>query len=574
MFDARAGAERLAGDPSGAGLRVHAAADDERAVLAELDRLVGQLGVLVARTASAASWTGRGRARTLRLLDRVPGLLAVLRSPVLVAQRAAAAAAGNEREFLDGRARLTGTSRFQAVREVGTAEALGALPLVRDAVADAEMPVGHADVLARTLNEASTEVTSVLTDEAMQSTLVELARGTEAREFARALAALVAEHDPEHLADARAAARRARFLHVTHGTDGTFLKGRLDPVTGEVLARALDATGHRQDEDRTAEQARADALAALAQHALTGGMPGRAADGGSDSATPTGGYAGHGRTASPSGTASSTGPDCGTDRDGSGRCRTSANSGSSGPDDSTSDDSGCPSEDAAASRAPAAQVSLLVPAATWIEVIRLQRERRSGSGAHAPTVVDTMLPSQLDVGGEPSPPPPVGQAVRMPGAGQAALVPRAGHAGLVPPATTEDGTPVSHTELARALCDCAATRVVLDERGLPLDVGRTRRMFTPAQRTAVVARDRVCAWNGCAIVPRYCEVHHIRWWEREGGRTDLANGVLLCSHHHHQVHDRDLDIVRLAAPAGLGAVRYEFRDRTGRRVNAPDERPG
>jgi len=555
MFDARPGAERLAGDPSGAGLRVHTAADDERAVLAELDRLVGQLGVLVERTASAASWTGQGRARTLRLLDRVPGLLAVLRSPVLVAQRAAAAAAGNEREFLDGRARLTGTSRFQAVREVGTAEALGALPLVRDAVADAEMPVGHADVLARTLNEASTEVTSVLTDEAMQSTLVELARGTEAREFARALAALVAEHDPEHLADARAAARRARFLHVTHGTDGTFLKGRLDPVTGEVLARALDATGHRQDEDRTAEQARADALAALAQHALTGGMPGRAADGGSDSETSAGPCAGTDGPAGPRGSAS-TGPD----------------------------DSGClDGQDSTASRAPAAQVSLLVPAATWIEVLRLQRERRSGSGAHTPTAVDTMLPSPFDAGGEPSPPPTVGQAVLMPGAGHARavpgagrpeVVPRAGHAGLIPPATTEDGTPVSHTELARALCDCAATRVVLDERGLPLDVGRTRRMFTPAQRTAVVARDRVCAWNGCAIVPRYCEVHHIRWWEREGGRTDLANGVLLCSHHHHQVHDRDLDIVRLTAPVGLGAVRYEFRDRTGRRVNAPDERPG
>ncbi|WP_244937794.1 DUF222 domain-containing protein, partial [Cellulomonas uda] len=68
-------------------------------------------------------------------------------------------------------------------------------------------------------------------------------------------------------------------------------------------------------------------------------------------------------------------------------------------------------------------------------------------------------------------------------------------------ARAEDGTVVSSHELAAALCDCAMTRVVMDERGVPLDVGRTRRMFTPAQRRAVVVRDQVCAWNGCSVAP-------------------------------------------------------------------------
>ena len=33
------------------------------------------------------------------------------------------------------------------------------------------------------------------------------------------------------------------------------------------------------------------------------------------------------------------------------------------------------------------------------------------------------------------------------------------------------------------------------------------------------------------------EAHHIRWWNAHGGSTDLGNGILLCSGHHHRVHD-------------------------------------
>ena len=42
--------------------------------------------------------------------------------------------------------------------------------------------------------------------------------------------------------------------------------------------------------------------------------------------------------------------------------------------------------------------------------------------------------------------------------------------------------------------------------------------------------------SGCDIPAAWCEAHHLIPWTK-GGKTDLADGVLLCSHHHHRAHD-------------------------------------
>ncbi len=118
------------------------------------------------------------------------------------------------------------------------------------------------------------------------------------------------------------------------------------------------------------------------------------------------------------------------------------------------------------------------------------------------------------------------------------------------PATLDDGTPVPMSEIARALCDCELTRIVIGADGAVLDLGRTRRTYTGAQRRAVIARDRSCAWPGCHGHARWGEVHHLRWWDRDGGETSVQNGVLLCSFHHHEVHRQDLVITRSGAPPG------------------------
>src|SRR5690242_372400 len=65
---------------------------------------------------------------------------------------------------------------------------------------------------------------------------------------------------------------------------------------------------------------------------------------------------------------------------------------------------------------------------------------------------------------------------------------------------------------------------------LPLDLGVTTTI--PASiRNLVRHRDRHCRWPGCRQPAAVCEVHHVRH-KANGGRTSLANCVLLCRYHH------------------------------------------
>ncbi|WP_448613300.1 DUF222 domain-containing protein [Modestobacter sp. URMC 112] len=56
-------------------------------------------------------------------------------------------------------------------------------------------------------------------------------------------------------------------------------------------------------------------------------------------------------------------------------------------------------------------------------------------------------------------------------------------------------------------CDAQVTRIVLDPDGLPLDVGRTRRVVPAHIRRAVEHRDRTCVFAGCSAPTHWCDVH-------------------------------------------------------------------
>jgi hypothetical protein len=103
-------------------------------------------------------------------------------------------------------------------------------------------------------------------------------------------------------------------------------------------------------------------------------------------------------------------------------------------------------------------------------------------------------------------------------------------------ATTTTHERVSIGQVRRLACKAGILPVVLGGQGEVLDVGRRRRLFTQSQRVALAAHDRGCRAEGCDMPAAMCEAHHLDEWAT-GGRTDLGRGILLCSFHHHRVHD-------------------------------------
>ncbi len=97
------------------------------------------------------------------------------------------------------------------------------------------------------------------------------------------------------------------------------------------------------------------------------------------------------------------------------------------------------------------------------------------------------------------------------------------------------GEPISIATVRQMVCDGGLRTVILGDAGEALFLGRTERLFTAAQRKALAARDGGCVWPGCSAPPGRCEAHHVVEWER-GGATDIDNGALLCSAHHHALH--------------------------------------
>lgn len=136
--------------------------------------------------------------------------------------------------------------------------------------------------------------------------------------------------------------------------------------------------------------------------------------------------------------------------------------------------------------------------------------------------------------------------------------------------------PLTAATLRRMAADADIIPAVLGGRSELLDLGRRRRLFTRAQRLALGERDGGCAF--CGAPPAWTEVHHIRWWGRDAGPTDLSNGVLLCRHCHSTVHSRQWEIRATAAevwfvpPASVDPARVPRRG--GRaRFEAPRTRP-
>lgn len=98
-----------------------------------------------------------------------------------------------------------------------------------------------------------------------------------------------------------------------------------------------------------------------------------------------------------------------------------------------------------------------------------------------------------------------------------------------------DGPGLDGPTVSRLLCDCALHRVVMSGRSAILDYGTSTRTIPAPLWNALVIRDEHCRFPGCDRPSTWCEGHHVVWVTQDG-RTELANLVLLCSRHHHRLH--------------------------------------
>lgn len=131
--------------------------------------------------------------------------------------------------------------------------------------------------------------------------------------------------------------------------------------------------------------------------------------------------------------------------------------------------------------------------------------------------------------------------------------------------------PCSADMARRVACDARLYRIVLGAKSEPLDIGRTSREWTLAQRRAITLRDGHCRGPSCDRPAAWCSIHHVKWWTRDLGPTAIDNGLLLCHHCHKKVHDLNW---QLAFDATTGEATWtsptgRLRVRTRPKVHQP-----
>jgi uncharacterized protein DUF222 len=117
--------------------------------------------------------------------------------------------------------------------------------------------------------------------------------------------------------------------------------------------------------------------------------------------------------------------------------------------------------------------------------------------------------------------------------------------------------PLSREVARRLACDAKVLVSADGSDGRSLNLGRTRRDPSDAQRLEIRRRDKGCRFPGCTHT-EFTDVHHVRHWV-DGGLTDVDNLVELCDQHHRCVHEMGWKI------SGNANVELIFESPTGRR---------
>ena len=127
---------------------------------------------------------------------------------------------------------------------------------------------------------------------------------------------------------------------------------------------------------------------------------------------------------------------------------------------------------------------------------------------------------------------------------------RAGH--------TDTGHHLSPGEVRRISCGAGIVPVVLGTTTVPIDLGRSARLFSASQRIALASCYTECAAEHCNRPFAWSELHHRQPWSAHGS-TDLGNAIALCGTHHRMIHGGHDHTIRERAD---GTCQVSFHRRT------------
>jgi hypothetical protein len=123
----------------------------------------------------------------------------------------------------------------------------------------------------------------------------------------------------------------------------------------------------------------------------------------------------------------------------------------------------------------------------------------------------------------------------------------------------DTGHRISAGEARRLACTSGVIPIVhrrlVDGRSVVLDAGRRRRLHSETQRIALIVADKECTADGCTRPAAWCDTHHDQGRWADGGGTSVADGRLLCPHHHRAAHSAAYAVEHLPD----GQVRFHRR---------------
>ncbi|MBJ7356183.1 HNH endonuclease signature motif containing protein [Nocardioides sp.] len=121
-------------------------------------------------------------------------------------------------------------------------------------------------------------------------------------------------------------------------------------------------------------------------------------------------------------------------------------------------------------------------------------------------------------------------------------------------AKLDTGEHISADLARRIACEAGIIPAVLGGRSQVLDLGRSRRFHSRAQRIKATIEQGGCLEEGCDAPPAFTHMHHPTEWSK-GGHTD-GDGWMLCPSAHRRIHDPRYTYERLPN----GKIRFHRRE--------------